>query len=264
MIRFYNKESSYNSGKKLSLCITHMNRFEYLSKTLPINLQDNLDFADKIEFVLVDFDNSEHIRSWIWNSFKDAIQSGYLSFYQTQSLKKWSAPIAKNTAHLLGKGAILTNLDCDNFVGKNGVSEVIQVFESAKNEVFLWQFTGIKRDGTYGRMSVSKTVFQRLGGYNQKFFEMGYQDDDLMNRAVFIGLKRIWKKGDGLTSAIKNKKYRPTYMPYRLMDTINMIHSWVNIMTGRRIANNGKLVLLPGIMQMDSNGIMVPYQNALS
>lgn len=255
---FRKKKTLHGLGKELSFCITHMNRFDDLSKTLPMNLKDNIDFEEKIEFVLIDFENSDMIRNWIWHNFPAEIQSGYLAFYQTNSLKKWSAPIAKNNAHLLGKGAILTNLDCDNYVGKNGASIVLDAFEKSKNEIFLWQFTGVKRDGTYGRMSISRKEFYRLGGYNEKFLEMGYQDNDLMNRAIISGIRLVKKRGDQLTIAIKNEKYKPENMSFKMMDAINTAHSWSNVLTGRIKANRGTPTLLPGIMKMDRNGSMKP------
>ena len=55
---------------KLSFCITHKNRFEYLQKTLFQNLEDNLENRMNIEFVLMDFHESEDVLHWVKKIFK--------------------------------------------------------------------------------------------------------------------------------------------------------------------------------------------------
>ena len=46
----------------------------------------------------------------------------------------------------------------------------------------LHQWSGISKDGTYGRISCHRDTFYQLGGYDESFLPMGYQDHDLMMR----------------------------------------------------------------------------------
>ena len=45
---------------KVSFCVTCMNRFHQINKTLPQNLKDNIDHQNMIEFILVDFGSNKH------------------------------------------------------------------------------------------------------------------------------------------------------------------------------------------------------------
>ena len=51
---------------ELSFCITCMNRFNQISKTLLTNLNDNKN--EKVEFVLVDFNSSDGLKEYILNN----------------------------------------------------------------------------------------------------------------------------------------------------------------------------------------------------
>jgi len=245
--------------KKLSFCITHKDRFSYLEQTLGKNLDDNKQSSDQIEFVLVDFKSQNSIVDWVFDCFSDEIKAGYLSFFSADFLESWSAPIAKNTTHLLAQGNILTNLDCDNYVGNGGGKMVIEKFEEREEEMILWQFSGVKRDGSYGRLSFKKESFFKMGGYDETLMEMGYQDNDLMRRSIKYGMKLVCEKDRRFNVAIKNKKYRPAKMPFHMMNFFNQKKSERNIRKGNLFANKDALSLRANVFKMNEFGEMLPY-----
>ncbi|WP_144017318.1 glycosyltransferase family A protein [Ekhidna lutea] len=229
-----------------------------MKKTLAKNLEDNRSLKDKIEFVLVDFSLDENVCSWIWNDFSEEIREGYLKFYQTNQLRKWSAPIAKNTSHKLANGEILTNLDCDNYVGANGAEFVIDQFKKANEAIILWQYSGIKYDGSFGRISIPSKVFKELGGYDESLLEMGWQDNDLMRRSKAMGLKLVKISDRKFNQAIAHEKYKPESMSFEQMNKLNEKHARRKIRKGQLVANAGNFGIANGMLKMNAEGKMKP------
>ena len=169
---------------KLSFCITCMNRFHQISKTLPINLRNNRNMESEIEFVLVDFNSQDGLRDWILEKFQNELKSGYLKYFHTKSMKSWHACIAKNTSHSMGNGNILVNLDADNFTGPNGGEYIIDIYEQyGINNTVMHMYSGWS-NGSCGRIAVSKKLFFQVGGYDQNLGPMGMEDIDLLGRLI--------------------------------------------------------------------------------
>ena len=246
---------------KLSFCITHKNRFEYLKKTLFHNLEDNWENRINIEFVLMDFHESDDVLHWVKENFLREIQQGYLKYFRAK-MEGWSASVAKNTAHYVAKGDILTNLDCDNFTGKDGGKFVLDQYFREESNLMLWQFSRIRRDGSYGRMSFYQKTFHDLGGYDEGLMEMGFQDNDLMLRALKMGVKRIECNNKLYSKAIKHEKYKPLKMTFRRMERWNKARSKANIKKQMLTANNGSFGLREGIMFMNKDGEMKPFEKS--
>lgn len=250
---FFPSSFKRSDQKTLSFCITHKNRVAHIQKTLPRNLEDNRVDAKEIEFVLVDFDEDEKLASWIAANFLSEIESGYLKYYKAP-LKKWSSPVAKNTAHKLASGNLLTNLDCDNYTGKRGGAFVINTYEQEMNEMMFWQFSRVRRDGSFGRITLTHQMFFKLGGYDESLGEMGFQDNDLMNRAMALGVKRTEVNSRKYNKAIKHAKYRPMKGTFKDLNHENAARSKKNLAEGKLIANEGKFGVQEGITRMQADG----------
>lgn len=166
---------------KLSFCTTCLKRLTQIQMSLPQNLQDNLKYQDRIEFVVVDF-GTPGLYEWIYANFKWALANGYLRYLRTDKMPHWHASIAKNTSHKIARGDILVNLDCDNFTGANGAEHILKIFQKYGNDILFHQWSGISKDGTYGRISYHRKTFFKLGGYDESFLPMGYQDHDIIMR----------------------------------------------------------------------------------
>ena len=246
---------------KLSFCITHKDRFEYLQKTLLQNLKDNEEDRLNIEFILMDFHESDEVMHWIREIFPKEIGQGYLKYFRAK-MQGWSAPLAKNTAHYVASGSILTNLDCDNFTGREGGRFVLEQYYKEESNLMLWQFSRVRRDGSYGRMSFYQQAFEDLGGYDEGLMEMGFQDNDLMLRALKMGVKRIERNDKLYNKAIKHEKYKPAQMSFRSMERWNKARSKMNIKQQKLTANNGSYGLREGILFMNKEGAMEPFEKS--
>ena len=246
---------------KLSFCITHKERFEYLQKTLLQNLKDNEEDRLNIEFILMDFHESDEVMHWIREIFPKEIGQGYLKYFRAK-IQGWSAPLAKNTAHYVASGSILTNLDCDNFTGREGGRFVLEQYYKEESNLMLWQFSRVRRDGSYGRMSFYQQAFEDLGGYDEGLMEMGFQDNDLMLRALKMGVKRIERNDKLYNKAIKHEKYKPAQMSFRSMERWNKARSKMNIKQQKLTANNGSYGLREGILFMNKEGAMEPFEKS--
>jgi predicted glycosyltransferase involved in capsule biosynthesis len=230
---------------ELSFCITCMNRTNYLKKTLLKNLIDNKN--SKVEFILVNFNSVDGLENYINNNneIKKYLVTKQLKYFNYEKLKYWHSSIAKNIAHNYASGNILVNLDCDNFIGENGGDFIINYFKQLGNNIILSQSKEIFGSGTAGRISILKNNFKKLGGYNEYFFPMGYQDTDLIERAKKINLKHIniSKNNDAI---VNNKKESlincDTNIDYITMENCNKLISKINLENNEYVANKYLLI----------------------
>jgi hypothetical protein len=237
---------------KLSFCISHKNRFDFLKQTLKQNLDDNRTDSSVVEFVLVDFGSDEDVAGWLTANFKDDLVTGYLRIFQAEGLTDWHASIAKNTVHMEARGAIWVNLDCDNYTGERGGKHIIDAFEQAETSLIYWQYSKRKLDGTFGRIGMTRDVFEQLGGYDEAFLPMGYQDGDLKDRAIALGCQLIHDRNPQFNQAIKNEKFVPKEMSWKLMNEHNEQLSRDKIKTGQLVANDGVFGLKDAVLRYDS------------
>jgi len=228
---------------KVSFCITCKNRLHQIRQTLRNNLDDNILHQDYVEFILVDFGSTDGLRDWVMCNFQSELSSGYLNYYYTDELPQWHASIAKNTAHHCASGDILVNLDCDNFTGSWGGNYVMKAFSRYGERCVVHQFSGKVGDGSFGRIAVLKKYFDAIGGYDELFEPMGYQDNDLIKRLTHYGLKLISLPNSSYNQAIANTKeegikYTGSEKNYEEMRVANIYSSEKNISEGHFIANN--------------------------
>ena len=209
----------------LSFCITCMNRYNQLKKTLPENLKYNKRGINNIEFILVDFitDATNGIEKYIKNNFKSELETGYLKYYQTDELRYWHSSVAKNTSHILASGKYVVNLDCDNFVGLNGYLFVLNKFNDYGDDIIIHQSSNKFKSGTMGRISMSKENFIKLGGYDEQLQPMAWQDGDIIERGKLLGLRYENYSDCRYNRAIRNEKSSSVINCYTKPNYKNMI-----------------------------------------
>ena len=228
----------------VSFCITCKNRIYQIRQTLRKNLDDNLLHTDYVEFILVDFGSVDGLREWVLDHFQPELATGYLKYFYTNELLLWHASIAKNTAHRCASGDILVNLDCDNFTGSWGGNYVMKAFARYGKRCVVHQFSGKVGDGSFRRIAVQKKYFYAIGGYDESFEHMGYQDFDLINRLVYYGLKHVVMPNVSYNQAIVNTKeegikYTDSNKKYTEMMEANLFASEKNLSKGRLVVNHG-------------------------
>tara|TARA_B100001123_G_scaffold448440_1_gene609644 strand:- start:62 stop:922 length:861 start_codon:yes stop_codon:yes gene_type:complete len=228
-----------------------MGRLEQLMKTLIKNLTDCFYYNDKVEFVLVVFLKKEtdedglQILDWIKTHVdKKFYLNGFFKVFYTTKLKYWHNCIAKNTAHKMGSGNFLINLDCDNFVTPQEIGFILSkkfafkvkcnycskrhqiycklkghckcilnckycnLLKNKKSRSYNFIYWGFSHkyihDGTFGEVGMLRNIFFRLGGYNESFKPMGGADLDLLKRAISFSRSSLLKYTE--RTAISNDK----------------------------------------------------------
>ena len=195
---FYRYKENCGTLKQLSFCSHIKNRADQLKQTLRKNLDDNADFKNEIQFVLVDLASTDGTCEWVISNFREELEEEYLKLYKVFDFPYWHASIAKNTSHFLGEAKILVNLDCDNFTGPNGGKMLMDLYED-EEVTAVHQFCQKEWfSGNYGRISMRAHVFNELGGYNESFYHMTYQDKDIIER-----VKKMYPDGFKLKSDSK-------------------------------------------------------------
>jgi predicted glycosyltransferase involved in capsule biosynthesis len=226
----------------LSYCISIMNRLYQIEKTLRVNIDNS---TDNSEFIIVDYNSNDGLKEYIYNNFQTDISNGKLKYNFTDKIKYWHASICKNTTHMKASGKYLVNLDCDNFIGKNGDELILNTFLENGDNIIISQTNNIVSSGNGGRISITQDNFIQLGGYDESFYPMGYQDYDLIERANIFGLKyiNINKNNKAIINSKKESiKNIGIKMEYNKMNNMNKLLSKLNIDN-----NNLKVNLIRGI-----------------
>ncbi|GHT70513.1 hypothetical protein FACS189455_0340 [Bacteroidia bacterium] len=242
----------------ISFCITCKNRFHQISQTLRKNLDDNCLFQDLIEFILVDFGSTDGLQEWVRSNFENELRNGYLKYYYTEELLSWHASVAKNTAHLLANNEIVVNLDCDNYTGSFGGRFLMRQFIKNPGNCVVHQYGGDPYDGSFGRIGMRRTQFIEIGGYDEEFEPMLYQDLDLINRLRVKGSPYIFVPDSRYNRVIRNTKeagisQTDSKLGWFDMYQINMKRSLENIRNGKLIANHGNWGIRKNIYDIHEN-----------
>lgn len=219
----------------ISFCTAIHNRLYQFQELYAQNLEVVLNAGD-VEWVVLNYNSSDGLDEFMESQGQLPAPIKYLK-HQTRA--GWHSSVAKNLAHAAGSGAILMNLDCDNLID-DAVRAIREEFAKETDILHLW--TGIPQDGTYGRIAIRSKLFHELGGYDESFEPMGYQDKDLLVRAELHGGKlRSHKSRPDI--AIKNTKEESikycasTCKTWEEMKLANRDRSLENLKKKRVVAN---------------------------
>lgn len=172
--------------KKISFCITCMNRLSHLQKTLERNILDNF-LIDDVEFVVMDYNSQDGLDKWMNNDMHKYIDLGILVYYKTTEPNHYLRSHSRNIAFRLANGIIVCNLDADNFLGKNFASFMMNEFKLNKNIFYISNL--LSRD-VFGRICLNKNDFLKVRGYNEDLVGYGLEDAELFNRLLNNGLRQ--------------------------------------------------------------------------
>ena len=168
---------------KISFCTTCCNRLYQFSNTIDINYEVIKNNKDT-EWVIVNYNSTDETHGFLTQKLQQ--MSNRVVYVNEYSGRKWHASVAKNVAHVNATGDVLVNLDCDNFIG-NSLNIIREKFSKGTQVLHMW--SGTNYDGTYGRIAITKELFHKINGYDERMYPMGAQDDDLKNRAAKFGGK---------------------------------------------------------------------------
>lgn len=163
-----------------------MNRLYHLKDTLKKNIEDNY-LPEDVEFVLLDYNSSDHLEQWVKDEMSDHINSGILVYYRTTTPVYYHRSHSRNIAFRLSEGNILCNLDADNYLGEGFALEMISEF-SQNPEIFYT--SDLSSNDIFGRVLVLREDFYAVRGYNEQLEGYGFEDVDLYTRLSKRGLKQ--------------------------------------------------------------------------
>ena len=175
---------------RIGFCTTAMNRAWQLRETL----RDALQLLEGTPHLLAlcDYNSGDEIQE-IVERFDRQMRAGQFLYFRTTEPTSFHASRAKNAAHRLGLRAgaqVLFNLDADNFITRGILDETREIF-TRDRDACLHHWSGAWGDGSFGRIAMSAENWVRLGGYDETFLAMGWQDSDLLLRARAISLHYV-------------------------------------------------------------------------
>ena len=226
------------SPMRISLCTTCRNRAYQLKRVFDQNLS-NILALDDVEWVILNYNSCDDLHSFMLSRLSEGKEK--IVYIRERSAPSWHSSIAKNIAHRAAAGDILMNLDCDNYLD-DALAIIRSKFRGKIGGLHLW--SGRSGDGTYGRIAVKREYFLKVGGYDESFYPMAYQDTDLLGRLSAMGVL-IKQYSCGHRTALTNTKTdsilncRTEGMTWRQFYSANRNQSLANLQAGNLIANVG-------------------------
>jgi Sulfotransferase domain len=179
------KGRAFNStpSLKISFCTSCFHRLSQLQQTFDANVKAIAGDSDT-EWVILNYNSTGDLDDFMMARLPNLPRR--IIYARDRIQRPWHSSVAKNMAHRLASGDVLMNLDCDNYIG-----DAIEVIRSgfARGYQMIHLFGGRFGDGTFGRIAMAKDSFYSLGGYDESFHPMGYQDGDLVHRATASGIR---------------------------------------------------------------------------
>src|SRR5258705_6698654 len=100
---------------RISLCTVCMGRTNDLRQTLIKNIQDNEDYPN-VEFVILNYNSSDDMHQFMLSkAITPYYKNGRLKYLITREPKFYHASHSRNIAFRNSSGAIVMNVDADNF-----------------------------------------------------------------------------------------------------------------------------------------------------
>jgi len=230
---------------KISFCIPCMNRKEEAKITILKNIKDNADYPN-LEITLLDYNSTDGLDQWIKSEMMDYIKSGLLTYYKTEEPKYWCPIHSRNVAMKLGSGEIINMLDANKFTTEGFATHINSIANQIDRPAVFARAMGRKNVRSYfrlfGRIGFFKEDFMSLGGYNEEFSGYGWQDRDLLYRAMKLDftlgwyVEHLWRH----PSTHQSAHFHPRDKVTLFTRDMNCLISFANLYAGRYIANEGK------------------------
>jgi hypothetical protein len=193
-----------------------MGRTHDLQQTLPQNIIDNAAYP-ALEFVLLNYNSQDNLEEWVRNNLSKEIGQGKVVYAKTTEPKYYHMAHSRNVAFKLASGEIVCNLDADNWTGP-GFAERLNALANEQSERAVFTKS---RQLIRGRIAFYKREWEHLlGGYDEDLHGYGFDDMDLMYRALLQGftlmlfggqyVTRINTPGPDRVLNMENKKWRHT------------------------------------------------------
>ena len=166
-----------------------MNRLKHFKQTLPINISHALSDSQNIEFVLLDYNSTDRLETWIKEIFFQHYDNQVLKYFRTIKPQSYHRSHSRNMVFRLASGDILVNLDADNFIGKGFANFILKNMTPFSFLAVDETLNGKRFKDALGRICVWREDFEKIRGYDEKMAGYGFEDLDLKSRLKQIGLR---------------------------------------------------------------------------
>ena len=183
---------------KISFCTTCKNRVYQLQQTIFKNIQEIRQDGNS-ELILLNYNDNE-LDKFIEINFKEEIANKTLLYLKEEESVFFEVSKAKNLAHFAASGDFLFNLDADNFI--NNEFDAYRALWKRTENIVIHGDRKKQNDGSFGRIGLSKKIFNYLGGYDEDIGSY-YEDVDLIKRCMELKLYYA-SVTDEKTVSIKN------------------------------------------------------------
>lgn len=175
-------EKTYDMKPLISFCSQCKGRKIHLEQTLLHNLK-LIENYDDIDFVLLDFDSPDGLEEWIHTPiFEKYLKNGKLKYFKEENQPYYYQSAVKNLSHHLSTGKNIVNVDADNFLSDEYIKTIHRHFSENKNTVIFISTENPEHEDLFGRIGISRNVFELIHGYDEIFEWWGGEDHDLLRR----------------------------------------------------------------------------------
>lgn len=201
-----------NSISFITAC---MGRLHHLEQTMPKNIRIAAASGVPVEFILLNYHSPDGMEDWVRGQWMAQIESGIVTYLRTDTPTFFHHAQARNVAAMLTSGAVICNLDADNYLTTGYIDKLANL--RLGNYLHFDQFV----PGTFGRLGLFRHDFFRLRGYNELLEGWGYEDKDLIDRAQAMGLTADFADISPADVIKHPNEDRSLHLPERLKDTIS-------------------------------------------
>ena len=210
---------------EVDIYLTTCKRTYQLRECLPQNVLMTWPYRSRVTWVVLDLNSGPEaieVGDFMEEHFFVPVVTGHLQYLRCPQ-EYWHASWAKNSSHSAGSALhhaaqsggvapaplVLVNCDNDNLLTTQFINTLVEHAPNLTAPVGSAHFLAMLRfngrdGGVTGRIALSASVFRQLGGYDQSFSPMGYQDVDLARRAAALGTVKLVSGADLSGESVPN------------------------------------------------------------
>jgi hypothetical protein len=232
-------EKPVKRNYKISICTTCMGRTADLKQTFFCNVDAALGYEkSKVEFVLLNYNSGDDMDDWARDRLPPLIRAGIVNYYHTTEPAHYSMTHSRNIAFKLATGDIVNSVDADHYT-KQGFVQYINLLanQGIDKPIFLKS-----KQKNRGRLGFWKKHFMWLGGYDEGIEGYGFDDVDLLHRALCSGFTCLFFGGRFFAHTDDHCRHPTenyTHTDWKYQQRKNTLISLLNLKYKRYRANKG-------------------------